>query len=108
MQHGMGGDGIEFIINEASIAPGFTLLREGYEVWLGNNRGGRYGMNHTTLKVNDARFWEFDFDEMGTYDLPASIDYILNITGQSKLSFVGHSMGGTQMITGLSMDPQYF
>ena len=65
-------------------------------------------MNHTTLKVEDSQFWDFDYDEMGKYDLPAEIDYIINITGQSKITYVGHSMGGTQMITGLSMNPEYF
>ena len=39
MQHGMGGDGIGFIINLESKAPGFVLVKEGYDVWLGNNRG---------------------------------------------------------------------
>ena len=82
MQHGMGGDGIEFIINYPQLAPAFTLAREGYDVWLGNNRGGRFGMNHTSLKTDDSRFWDFDYEEMGIFDLPAEIDHIVNITGQ--------------------------
>ena len=30
---------------------------------------------------------------MGFYDIPAELDYILNVTGQEKLVYVGHSMG---------------
>lgn len=30
---------------------------------------------------------------MGIYDIPAVINYILKTTGQSKLSYVGHSLG---------------
>lgn len=30
---------------------------------------------------------------MGKYDIPAVINYILNKTGRTKLSYVGHSMG---------------
>ncbi len=65
-------------------------------------------MNHTTLSVEDSRFWDFDYDEMGKFDLPAQIDYIINITGHSKITYVGHSMGGTQMVTGMTMNPEYF
>ena len=33
------------------------------------------------------------FDEIGKYDVPAMINYILNTTGRQKLSYIGHSMG---------------
>lgn len=45
---------------------------------------------------------------MGVYDQPAMIDYILNITGQEKLSYIGHSEGTTQMFIGASLKPDYF
>jgi hypothetical protein len=32
---------------------------------------------------------------MGLYDVPAEIDYILNVTGYEKLSYIGHSEGTT-------------
>lgn len=45
---------------------------------------------------------------MGTKDVPAEIDFILAITGQEKLTYVGHSEGTTQMFIGLSMMPEYY
>lgn len=33
------------------------------------------------------------WDEVGDYDIPAIIEYILKITGQPKLTYVGHSLG---------------
>ena len=44
---------------------------------------------------------------MGVYDLPASIDYILGITGQKKLFYVGHSQGCTSLFVLLSEKPEY-
>ena len=35
--------------NDASVAPPFVLASQGYDVWLGNNRGTRFGAYHTTL-----------------------------------------------------------
>lgn len=35
------------------------------------------------------------YDEMGYYDLPAVIDYVLATTDHSNLAYVGHSMGET-------------
>ena len=33
------------------------------------------------------------FDEMAKYDLPAFVEYILNTTRASQLSYIGHSQG---------------
>ena len=53
-----------------------------------NNRGSRYGLRHVTLSVRDPKFWDFTFDEISQHDLPAYIDFVRNITCQSKsLSF---------------------
>lgn len=44
---------------------------------------------------------------MGYYDLPASIDYILNVTGRTQLSYIGHSMGTTMFFVLGSERPEY-
>lgn len=44
---------------------------------------------------------------MGVYDLPASIDYILSITRQRNLFYIGHSMGTTMFYVMASARPQY-
>ena len=33
------------------------------------------------------------WDEMGLYDIPAELEYVLNVTGRQKLIYIGHSMG---------------
>ena len=45
---------------------------------------------------------------MGTKDLPAFIDAILEKTGLEKISYIGHSEGTTQFFLGASLLPDYF
>lgn len=44
---------------------------------------------------------------MGKHDLPSIVDYILSVTGQVKLSYVGHSMGTTMFFIFVSERPEY-
>jgi len=108
LQHGMELDASGWLINYPHLAPAFTLVDEGYDVWMGNNRGCRYSIGHVSLNTSSREYWDFDFEEMGLYDLPAEIDFILNKTGYEKIPVIGHSEGSTQMLIGLSMRPEYY
>jgi lysosomal acid lipase/cholesteryl ester hydrolase len=85
----------------------YLLSDEGYDVWMGNARGNRYSKNHTTFNVKDKQFWQFSWHEIGIYDLPASIDYVLETTGQKRLQYIGHSQGTTVFYVMTSMLPVY-
>lgn len=77
MQHGLWCDSMFYLANDADKAPAFILVEQGYDVWLGNNRGNRYARGHTSLNVQEQAFWEFNFADMGMYDSPAFIDFVL-------------------------------
>lgn len=107
LMHGILDSADTFMIrgNTSMVA---VLANTGYDVWVGNERGNRYSRRHVTLDPNnDKQFWDFSFHEMGMYDLPAFIDYILYRTGQSKLSCIGHSQGNTIFYVLGSMRPEY-
>lgn len=73
-----------------------TLANEGYDVWLGNHRGNRYSKSHIYLDPEkDAKFWDFGYHEVGYYDLPATIDKVLQETKAHKITAIGHSLGNT-------------
>ena len=108
LQHGMESDASAWLINYPHLAPAFTLVDEGYDVWMGNNRGCRFSLGHVSLNTSSWEYWDHDFEEMGLYDVPAEIDFILNKTGQEKVPVIGHSEGATQMLIGLSMRPDYY
>ena len=72
------------------------MAEQCYDVWVGNNRGTVVSNKHVKYTEYDPEYWKFSFHEMGIYDLPANIDYVLNHTNQSKVIYVGHSQGTLQ------------
>ncbi|VEN35109.1 unnamed protein product, partial [Callosobruchus maculatus] len=89
-------------------ALGYALVNAGYDVWMGNARGTRYGRRHVKMDPNnDPEFWNFSFDEVGYYDLPKMIDYVLRETGTQKLIYIGHSQGNTAFFAMASRRPEY-
>jgi len=101
LQHGLIDSSFTWILNEQNQSLAYILADNGYDVWMGNNRGNLYSINHTTLKPDSKEFWEFSWDEMAKYDFPSMIDYVLYRTNVSKLAYVGHSEGSTQAFAGL-------
>ena len=104
LQHGLYNGGGAFFLNTEDQAAPFIFANAGFDVWVGNNRGSRYSRSHVSLSPTDKAFWDFSFDEMAKYDVPANIALIREITGVEKLTYIGHSMGTTQMFAALS-DP---
>ncbi|KAI9894559.1 MAG: cholesterol esterase [Vezdaea aestivalis] len=83
----------------------FALLESGYDVWFGNNRGNKYSKKSTLYSPTSNRFWDFSMDQFAFHDIPDSIDYILNTTGQTSLSFIGFSQGTAQGFAALAVHP---
>jgi pimeloyl-ACP methyl ester carboxylesterase len=81
---------------------GFILHDMGLDVWLPNSRGNAFSQNSTKYPVNSDEFWDFSFDEMAEYDLPATITYVLAFTHKEKLSLVGHSQGCTMTLAAMA------
>jgi lysosomal acid lipase/cholesteryl ester hydrolase len=84
----------------------FTLVNQGYDVWLGNNRGNKYSKKSTKHSPMSSRFWNFSMDEFAFHDIPNTIDYILSTTSQPSLSYIGFSQGTAQAFATLSIHPQ--
>lgn len=70
----------------------YILADQGYDVWIGNARGNKYSRAHTYLDPDTGvDFWDFTWHQIGVYDLPAMIDYVLEQTGQEDMFYIGHS-----------------
>lgn len=84
----------------------FVLADLGYDVWLGNNRGNKYSKKHVSKRSSDKRFWDFSMDNFALYDIPDTIEYILQVTGLRDLIYIGFSQGSAQAFATLSIHPQ--
>jgi len=91
MQHGLIDIAGTWFFNTPEKSIAHQLANMGYDVWLGNNRGTVFSYRHVNLTVKDDEYWDFSFHEMGKYDVPANVDFILQKTGVEKLTYVGHS-----------------
>ncbi|KAL2457711.1 Triacylglycerol lipase 2 [Abeliophyllum distichum] len=91
LQHGLMMDATTWLLNSPAESLAFILADNGYDVWLGNTRGTNQSQGHTSLNPNDPAYWNWSWDEMVAYDLPATFQYVYDQTGQ-KLHYVGHSL----------------
>lgn len=74
--------------------PAYLLANKGYDVWLLNFRGNDYSENHTSQNPNTSSdYWNFSWHEMGLYDIPATVNYTTNQTGQDNVTLICYSQG---------------
>ncbi|XP_044754195.1 lipase 1-like isoform X2 [Coccinella septempunctata] len=106
MHHGICANAAYFILH-GKTSTALYLVSIGFDVWLSNARGTEVSMRHETMSPSDPEFWNFSFHEMAIMDIPASLDYIRKKTGGKKVTFIGHSMGGTIQYVYASMMPQH-
>ncbi len=77
--HGIFDSADAWVVNDEN-SPAFILNAEGYDVWLGNSRGNKYSRKHVYKSPSSPEFWDFDWEDMGSYDLTALTEFILKVT----------------------------
>ncbi|WKY01777.1 hypothetical protein Q1695_015635 [Nippostrongylus brasiliensis] len=107
LQHGLFVDGAIWGANLANQSAAFVFADAGFDVWIANSRGTPPSQKHVGFGPEQKRFWNFTWQEMATHDLTSSIDYVLQVTKQENLYYVGHSQGTIVMFAKLSEDPDF-
>ncbi|XP_016840181.1 gastric triacylglycerol lipase [Nasonia vitripennis] len=107
IQHGLFGSSDFLVLLGPHRSLAFYLADAGYDVWLGNVRGNVYSKSHITYGPKSSRFWNFRMDEMAEKDISKFIDVVLEKTRQTKLTYIGYSMGTTLSYMLLSSKPEY-
>ncbi|XP_059046419.1 lipase 1-like [Achroia grisella] len=113
VQHGLCSSSADFVVMGPGAALAYIFAEAGFDVWLGNARGNYYSRRHLTLDPDGRsllgrnNFWAFSWEEIGSKDLPAMIDHILETTGKPRLHYIGHSQGTTAFFVMGSLRPEY-
>ncbi|NP_001119718.1 egg-specific protein precursor [Bombyx mori] len=107
LMHGLLGSADDWLLMGPSKSLAYMLSDAGYDVWLGNVRGNKYSRSHVSKHPALNDFWKFSNDEIALHDLPAIIDHVLDISGQERLHYIGHSQGATTFFALMSEQPSY-
>ncbi|CAD7082798.1 unnamed protein product [Hermetia illucens] len=107
LMHGLLCSSNDWILAGPEKGLAFLLVDAGYDVWMGNARGNTYSRNHAWLTPKGSEFWSFSWHEIGVFDLPAMIDYVLEQTRETSLHYIGHSQGTTSFFVMSSVRPEY-
>ncbi|XP_055622615.1 lipase 3-like [Toxorhynchites rutilus septentrionalis] len=107
LMHGLFSTAADFVVTGPENGLAFILADAGYDVWMGNARGTRFSRQNLHVSAKSGQFWDFSWHEIGTSDLPATIDYILRKTRQRKLYYIGHNQGVTAILALLAEKPKY-
>ncbi|XP_078044145.1 lipase 3 [Augochlora pura] len=107
IHHGLLSSSADWVLLGPKKALPYILCDNGYDVWLGNARGNSYCKKHKKYTTKDKEFWDFSWHEIGLYDLPATIDHILEQTGYDELYYIGYSQGTTAFYVMASEKPEY-
>ena len=61
------------------------------------------------LTLSDENVWNFTQADLAMYDLPATIDKVIEVTGQPQITYVGYSQSTFTMFYGLAeMEEDYY
>jgi len=66
LQHGLEADALQWVINSPELAVAFIIANQGYDLWMGNNRGSHYGLGHVEWDPFDEHdkelYWTFSYE----------------------------------------------
>jgi pimeloyl-ACP methyl ester carboxylesterase len=112
--HGLGLNATFWTITDHHLPS--LLMARGYDVFVfdirGSGENAKLGRQH---RINRAlrqtflrEYGESDWtvDDLVRYDVPAILDYVQCETGQERVNWIGHSLGGMLMFPYLELDPR--
>lgn len=88
--HGLGANRFNFdLIEDRSLAR--SLAKQGFDVWSLELRG--HGLSSRPGLFTPFS-WGFNFDDFLDKDIPAALELVKRVSGQPRVFWLGHSMGG--------------
>ena len=108
-QHGLLDSSDGWICNGKEKSLPLILSNKNYDIWISNSRGNKYCKKHIKYTDKDFEFWQFSLHDMGLYDLPCILEYIMerNKSGE-RIIYFGHSQGTAMLFSALTSHCDYF
>ena len=107
MQHGLLDGGFTFLILAEDSLPK-KLCDEGYVVYLPYIRGTQFSRTHLDYDSSlNSKYWEFSFDHIAQYDVPANIKFVKQRDNVEKVYYIGHSQGTLIFFLAYMNDPEF-
>lgn len=107
LQHGLLDGAFTFLILAEDSLPK-KLCEEGYTVYLPYIRGTQFSRSHLDYDSSlTSKYWDFSFDHMAQYDVPANIKYVKNRDGVEKVYYIGHSQGTLTFFLAYMNNPEF-
>ena len=107
MQHGLLDGAFTFLILAEDSLPK-KLCDEGYVVYLPYIRGTQFSRSHLDYDSGlTSKYWDFSFDHMAAYDVPANINFVKNRDGVEKVYYIGHSQGTLTFFLAYMNNPEF-
>ncbi|GBG75429.1 hypothetical protein CBR_g20059 [Chara braunii] len=103
MQHGLFSGGESWLLSPPDENLAFRLVEQGYEVWIANGRTSRWSHGHAKWRPEDKEYWDWSWDEMALYDVPAMLRHIYTVRNGSKVTYLGHSQGTIMGLAAFSL-----
>ena len=110
--HGLGLNGTFWTITDDHLPE--QLVARGYQVFIFDLRGSgnsvKIGLEETNGRKREGPFPErgedrWNVDETAFQDVPAVLDYVKTATGEDRVNWVGHSLGGMLLFPFLELSP---
>ncbi len=101
--HGMSANHYNFD-HEERVSLAVALQKKGWEIWVPELRGDPGAIPPTGIPKIVAM--NYGFDDYALKDIPAILEGLRRWTGQKKLAWVGHSMGGMLLYATLREQPE--
>lgn len=111
--HGLGLNGTFWTITDDHLPA--QLAARGYQVFIfdfrGSGESARLGwvgrVNHRIREsfLHEVGETKWTVDDLVRYDVPAVLDYVQRTTGQERVNWVGHSLGGMLLFPYLEQAP---
>ena len=108
LQHGLMDNSGTWVVPHFEDQLPKQLVDQGYDVWMMNSRGSRNSFEHKdpheySVYRSHSKYWQFNWDDMAEFDVPAHIDYVLSTSGHESLAYIGHSQGTVQFFAANAM-----